>query len=267
MPPTSGSNIRTIMDSTYQICQKFNFMKKTNRRQFIQQLGIAGAATAALSLHTVPTFAMQPFKKIGIIGLDTSHSEMFTKDINQGSLKDRGYRVIAAYPHGSEDIPSALEMKPRIIEAVKNMGVEIVNSIEQLLEKVDYVLLESNDGRVHFHQASQGIKAKKPMFIDKPMAEDLQNGEAIFALAAKFDVRRCTCASSGEDKFVQEVRNGKIGKVLAADVSTRSEIERNHPDQAWYMIHGIQMLSTVMGTGCTGVYRESAPGIESVFAV
>src|SRR5690606_499052 len=267
MPPTSGSNIRTIMDSTYQICQKFNFMKKTNRRQFIQQLGIAGAATAALSLHTVPTFAMQPFKKIGIIGLDTSHSEMFTKDINQGSLKDRGYRVIAAYPHGSEDIPSALEMKPRIIEAVKNMGVEIVNSIEQLLEKVDYVLLESNDGRVHFHQASQVIKAKKPMFIDKPMAEDLQNVEAIFALAAKFDVPIFSSSSLRYDKLVQEVRNGKIGKVLGADVYTPAEIEPNHLDQAWYMIHGIELLFTVMGTGCTEVYREFHPDFELVFGV
>src|SRR5690606_30198834 len=149
MPPTSGSNIRTIMDSACQICQKFNFMKKTNRRGFIQQLGIAGAATAALSLNTMPIYPLQNAKKMGLIGLDTAHSEIFTRDINLGALKNRVYRVVAAYPHGSEDISSALKMKPDIIEAVKQMGVEIVNSIEQLLERVDYVLLESNDGRVH----------------------------------------------------------------------------------------------------------------------
>ena len=85
-------------------------MKKTNRRIFIQQLGIVGASTSVFSLKPTRSMASQKVKKIGIIGLDTSHSEMFSKDINEGSLKDRGYRVVAAFPHGSKDIPSALGM-------------------------------------------------------------------------------------------------------------------------------------------------------------
>lgn len=83
---------------------------------------MVGVGTAALTLPTIPAFAQQTYKKIGIIGLDTSHSEMFTKDINEGSLKDRGYRVVAAYPHGSKDIPSALGMKQGIIDAVQKNG-------------------------------------------------------------------------------------------------------------------------------------------------
>ena len=57
-------------------------------------------------------------KSIGIIGLDTSHSQVFTEAINNGGPEMAGYKVVAAYPHGSKDIPSALEMKPKIIEAV-----------------------------------------------------------------------------------------------------------------------------------------------------
>lgn len=240
---------------------------ETNRRKFIQQLGIASAGTIAFSMTSAPVFAHQKVKKIGIIGLDTSHSEMFTKDINEGSLKDRGYRVVAAYPHGSKDIPSALDMKPRIIDAVKKMGVEIVDSIEQLLRQVDYILLESNDGRVHLEQAKKVIKARKPLFIDKPMAENLQNVQAIFALAQHHDVPVFSSSSLRYDKLVQEVKGGKIGKVLGADVYTPAEIEPNHIDQAWYMIHGVEMLFSVMGTGCQEVFRVFHPDFEQAVGI
>ncbi|MBD1421670.1 Gfo/Idh/MocA family protein [Sphingobacterium chuzhouense] len=240
---------------------------ETNRRKFIQQLGIASAGTIAFSMTSAPVFAHQKVKKMGIIGLDTSHSEMFTKDINEGSLKDRGYRVVAAYPHGSKDIPSALDMKPRIIDAVKKMGVEIVDSIDELLRQVDYILLESNDGRVHLEQAEKVIKARKPLFIDKPMAENLLNVQAIFVLADKYNVPVFSSSSLRYDKLVQEVKEGKIGKVLGADVYTPAEIEPNHIDQAWYMIHGVEMLFSVMGTGCQEVFRAFHPDFEQVVGI
>ena len=240
---------------------------ETNRRKFIQQLGIASAGTIAFSMTSAPVFAHQKVKKIGIIGLDTSHSEMFTKDINEGSLKDRGYRVVAAYPHGSKDIPSALDMKPHIIDAVKKMGVEIVDSIDELLRQVDYILLESNDGRVHLEQAEKVIKAGKPLFIDKPMAENLLNVQAIFVLADKYNVPVFSSSSLRYDKLVQEVKEGKIGKVLGADVYTPAEIEPNHVDQAWYMIHGVEMLFSVMGTGCQEVFRAFHPDFEQVVGI
>ena len=239
-------------------------MRKTNRRKFIGQVSVLGASTAMVGSSIAATFAEQKVKKIGIIGLDTSHSEMFTKDINQGGLKDQGYRVVAAYPHGSKDIPSALKMKDGIIEAVRKMGVTIVDSIDALLAQVDYVLLESNDGRVHLQQAEPVIRAGKPLFIDKPMAEDLKNVEAIFALAKQHAVPVFSSSSLRYDKLVQEVKKGKIGKVLGADVYTPAEIEPNHLDQAWYMIHGVEMLFSVMGTGCLEVYRTFHDDFEQV---
>ncbi|WP_392469250.1 Gfo/Idh/MocA family protein [Sphingobacterium cellulitidis] len=242
-------------------------MKRTNRREFIQQLAIVGGTSLAFSVAPAEVLAKQKVKKIGIIGLDTSHSEMFTKDINEGSLKDRGYRVVAAYPHGSKDIPSALGMKQGIIDAVKKMGVEIVDSIDSLLKQVDYILLESNDGRVHYEQAEKVIKAKKPMFIDKPMAENLEKVQAIFQLAAKNNVPIFSSSSLRYDKLVREVNAGKIGKVLGADVYTPAEIEPNHIDQAWYMIHGVEMLFSVMGTGCKEVFRAFHPDFEQVVGI
>src|SRR5690625_8024724 len=111
-------------------------------------------STASSSLPLINTIRLEvinsnnKINKIGIIGLDTSHSEVFTRLINEDKINKK-FQVIAAYPHGSEDIPSALQMKPNITKAVQELGVNIVDSIDELVEHVDFVLLEANDGRVH----------------------------------------------------------------------------------------------------------------------
>src|SRR5688572_16573763 len=77
--------------------------------------------------------------KVGIIGLDTSHVMAFTKLLNdpQASGPLAGVRVVAAYPGGSQDIPSSKDRLAGFTEGVQKMGVEIVDSIDVLLTKVD----------------------------------------------------------------------------------------------------------------------------------
>ena len=80
-----------------------------------------------------------------------------------------GFRVVAAYPYGSKTIQSSYERIPGYIEKVKANGVEITSSIADLLEKVDCVLLETNDGRLHLEQAVEVFKSGKICYIDKPV--------------------------------------------------------------------------------------------------
>ena len=114
-------------------------------------------ATVVLASDCTVQAAKPPSKqlRVGIIGLDTSHSLSFTKILNNSKATDdlAGCRVVAAYPQGSRDIAASLKSVPEITKKVQKMGVEIVPSIEALLERVDCVLLESNDGRVHLEQA------------------------------------------------------------------------------------------------------------------
>lgn len=236
---------------------------KNNRRIFLSQMAYVGGGLL-IANQVFANKSPQKIKRIGVIGLDTIHSQMFTKDINEGALADRGYRVVAAYPHGSPDIPSALKMKPDIITAMQRMEVKMVDSIANLLKEVDFVLLESNDGRVHLDQAKQVIAAGKPLFIDKPMAHNLADVEAIFALAKKNKVPLFSSSSLRYDANVLQVKSGSIGKVLGADIYTYAELESNHLDLAWYMIHGVEMLYAVMGTGCEKVIRTFSPGQEFV---
>jgi len=129
-------------------------------------------------------------KRVGIIGLDTSHSIEFARVLNSSNAPGtyEGYKIVAAYPKGSLDIESSVSRIPDYIEKVKGMGVEIVDSIDDLLTKVDVVLLETNDGRRHLEQIIPVLKAGKTVFIDKPISASLADGIIIFELAKHYKV-------------------------------------------------------------------------------
>ena len=230
-----------------------------NRRRFIRTASLAATGFSLLNgfpkSYAQNTFATQG--RVGIIGLDTSHSVAFTKTLNGDApvAEFKGYKVVAAYPKGSNDIESSTKRIPGYTEEVKKLGVEIVNSIEELLKKVDFVLLETNDGRPHLQQALLVLKAGKPLFIDKPVAASLSDAIAIYDAAKKYKVPLFSSSSLRYMESVQDVVKGKIGAVLGADTFSPATLEKTHPDLFWYGIHGVEILFAVMGTGCKQVVR------------
>ena len=146
--------------------------------------------TAALAMSIASSsLAAEPQLKIGIIGLDTSHVVAFTKALNDPKAAEdlTGCKVVAAYPKGSPDIESSTSRVPGYIDELKKLDVEIVDSIDALLKRVDCVLLETNDGRPHLEQALPCFKAGKPTFIDKPIAASLADAIAIFEASKKYN--------------------------------------------------------------------------------
>ena len=121
------------------------------------------------------------------------------------------------------------------------------------------VLLETNDGRPHLEQALQVLKAGKPMFIDKPVAASLSDAIAIYDAAKNYKVPIFSSSSLRYMESVQDVVKGKIGTVLGADTFSPATLEKSHPDLFWYGIHGVEILFTIMGTGCKQVTRTILP--------
>jgi predicted dehydrogenase len=241
-----------------------------SRREFVKTssagtigLGIAGSVSSVLAGNSPQS------KKVGIIGLDTSHSTAFTKALNDPATPPGfgGYKVVAAYPRGSNDIKSSVDRIPGYTEEVQKLGVEIVNSVEELLPKIDVVLLETNDGRLHLEQALKVLKAGKRMFIDKPVAASLSDTMAIFEAAKHYDVPVFSSSSLRYIAGAQEIALGKIGKVLGADTYSPATIEKTHPDLFWYGVHGVETLFTLMGTGCKSVSRIYTENTDLVTGV
>src|SRR5688572_24702842 len=114
-------------------------------RNIITAVALANASLAA---------AAEPIK-VGIIGLDTSHVVAFTSAIAKAKPESplSGLKVVAAYPGGSSDVEASYTRVEGFTQKLREAGVEIVGSIDELLPKVDAVLLESVDGRPHLDQA------------------------------------------------------------------------------------------------------------------
>lgn len=227
---------------------------------------LSAIAGLGLYLNPIDSFAYSlKGKKIGIIGLDTSHSLAFTKLLFQDSTNQfDGYKVVAAYPYGSKELLLSKERIPIAIEEIKKYNVAVVNSINELLKMVDVVLLETNDGRLHLQQATEVIEAGKPLFIDKPITTNLKDAANIFKLASSKKVPVFSSSSLRFMENVKKVNTGAHGKVLGADVYSPATIEKSHPDLFWYGIHGVETLFSVMGKDCQSVTRYYADGAEVV---
>ena len=236
-----------------------------SRRRFIQRSVATGVGLNLLGHFPLKAMAADG-KRVGIIGLDTSHSIAFTKALNaeQPDAVYDGYRVTAAYPYGSKDIESSAKRIPGYIEEVKKLGVEITGSVKELLAKSDVILLETNDGRLHLEQALEVFKAGKKMFIDKPVAGTLKDTLAIYEAAEKYKIPIFSASSL---RYIKGIESIDKSKVLGADTYSPAVLEKTHPDFFWYGVHGVETLYTVMGTGCKSVTRVSTPDTDIVVGI
>jgi hypothetical protein len=200
--------------------------------------------------------------RIGIIGCDTSHVTAFTENLNNPAAKDHvpGAKVVAAFKGGSQDIPSSASRVEGYTKTLQEKyGVKLFDSIEELCQNVDAVLLESLDGRPHLEQVKPVLKAKKPVFIDKPMAGSLRDVREIFRLAKEAKVPVFSSSALRFGKDTQAVHNGSLGKVISVEAYGPCELEPHHPDLFWYGVHGVEVLYTILGTGCQTVQRGTTP--------
>lgn len=198
--------------------------------------------------------------RIGIVGTDTSHVIAFTKVLNDPTSPDHipGAHVVAAYKGGSMDVKeSASRVEGYAKELQDKWKVEIVPDIPSLCSKVDVVLLESVDGRKHLEQARQVIAAKKPMFIDKPLASTLADAREIAKLAKDGGVPWFTASSL---RFSDIPKSLKSPDATGAIAWGPSPLEAHHElSMSWYGIHAVEILYAMMGTGCEEVTMVSTP--------
>ena len=143
-----------------------------------------GVALLFYQVLTFPLLAADPTFRLGIIGLDTSHAVAFTKAINDPAEPDVAHvEVGAAYAKGSPDIQSSVSRVPKYTKEMEDLGISIEQSLDELVARCDGILLETNDGRPHLEQIRPVLAAKKPVFVDKPIAGSLADAVAILRAA------------------------------------------------------------------------------------
>jgi predicted dehydrogenase len=195
--------------------------------------------------------------KVALIGLDTSHCVEFPRrmqalppEVCPPEQHVAGMRAMTCLR-----FPSAFQSEKGQDERQKKLeawGVTVTTDFDKAVAGCDALMLEINDPALHLEYFTRCAGLGKPIFLDKPLADNIENGRKICALAKERDVRvfstsalrltpalREACAKLSAPRFA--TMYGPLGRAAAG-----SSI-------VWYGVHAFEMLEYVMG-------RAPAPG-------
>jgi len=194
--------------------------------------------------------------RIGMIGLDTSHVIAFANLLHapQNKYCVAGGKVVVAYPGGSHDMEMSYTRVEKFTQELKeNYGVEMVNSISEVAEKCDAVLLESVDGRVHLEQFKEIVAYGKPVFIDKPFTTTSVDANEMIRLAKQHQTPIMSSSSLRySEGLANALGNTEEGNIIGMDCYGPLAMEKTH-GWFWYGVHTAEMLYRAFGTGCEEV--------------
>ncbi len=196
--------------------------------------------------------------KLGMLDFDTSHCVAFTTRLNHiGTDNEQfveGAKVVIACPGESKLSPERI---PGFTEQMKKFGVPLVEKPEDMIGKVDGMLIMSLDGTVHYERAKPFLEAGIPCFIDKPYACSVTDAKKIAELAAQ---KKVPIFSSSSLRYAPEVveyatdaQRGPLKGCTVYGPASLSSIPERNPGLFHYGIHAVEILYTLMGPGCERV--------------
>lgn len=208
--------------------------------------------------------------RLGMVGLDTSHVVAYLNIFNDPQHKDHvpGAKIVAGFKGGSPDVEASRSRVDGYTQTAREkFGVRLYESIEELAQQVDAILILSVDGRPHLEQFRRTLGARKPVFIDKPLAGSLADALEIARLAreAKVPVFSSSSLRYSPDSPAHSL--AKAGEIISAISFGPAELEPHHPDMFWYGIHTVEALYTVLGPGCEKVVRTHTPQTDVITGV
>ncbi len=187
--------------------------------------------------------------KIGLIGLDTSHVEVFSKLLyeNESNFYDDA-KVVIGYPCPSLDITLSKTRVDEYTTLLKvKYDVEIANSIKKVAEKSDALFITAMDGRKHITIFNELLPYGKPVFIDKPFTITKKEAEEIFSCSEKYNTPvMSSSALRYSDSLLKLFQNEKE-KPTSVYLNGPLPFLNHIPYYSWYGIHMAELLFTILG--------------------
>lgn len=240
------------------------------------------ATLIVLGLFSTVSVQAADLIRIGILGIDNYGSVAYTEFLNKPHAEGvfEGMRVVAAYPIGSDDYPESKTLGDKWKDQLSKMyqtpkdpkdavpPIDWVDSLDELLKRVDCVMIFSLDARLHRKQAESVLRAGKKLFIGRPLASSPEDAVAIMKLAAE---TKTPCWSGSQHRFstgfAGMVNHPEVGKVIGCDVYGGWDPKTPEVDKFWLPLHSLETLYTIMGgPGVVSVTCASTPTTESITA-
>lgn len=193
--------------------------------------------------------------RIGLAGLDSSHAMTFTRLVNGTGDTDPvvpGGQVVAAWPGwASEDFAPSRDRLAAITDRVRGeLGVALVDSLEELAACVDLILVTVADPRAHPTIFTGLAPAGKPIVLDKILAANTDSARTMITLAERYAVPLLAASSHRFGPGMAAITGAGWN---GAYVQGRLPATPPVPAMFWYGAHLVDLLYAVLGAGCRQV--------------
>jgi virulence factor len=193
--------------------------------------------------------------KLGVLDFDTSHVVEFTKRLNHKDITEEqwvdGAEVVIGCPGESKLSPERI---PGFQKTMEKLGVPLVDKPEDMIGKVDGMLIESVEGGVHFERAKPFLEAGLSCFVDKPFTCGFEDAQKIVELAQK---KKSLVFSASSLRYAPDVvkfaNDDKRGKVEGVIAYGPCSLHERNPGLYHYGVHAVEILYAIMGPGCQRV--------------
>ncbi len=127
-------------------------------------------------------------------------------------------------------------------------GVSVTEDFDEAVVDCDALLVEINDSQYHLDYFARVAGLGKPLFLDKPIADTIENGRRICALAADNSLR---FFSSSSLRFVPTLIEACETVPDPLYCSVYGPLGRAPAGSSivWYGVHSFEMLQRAMGRG------------------
>ena len=206
--------------------------------------------------------------RIGAIGIDSSHTPVFTKAINALNKEGKAKcRVTAFWDPGRHEWqhPAGPEQSAKDVakwrEDTIKEGAAQVNSLDELLSQVDGVMVLNINGHRHLELAIGPIAKGMPTYVDKPLTCSIDQARSLLAMTRQYNAR---CYSASSLRFITEIPKldkEKLGDIVAIDAFGNGEVLDMMPDLWHYGCHSIEMVDAIFK------WSGQGPGVKRVSAV
>lgn len=204
--------------------------------------------------------------RLGMLDFDTSHVVEFARRLNhKGIAADQwveGAEIVVACPGESRIMPERI---PEYTKAIEALGIPLLNRPEDMIGKVDGMLIESQQGGAHWERARPFLEAGLPCFVDKPFTCSVDDARKLIALAERKHVALFSASSLRyAPALVSFRKDAQQGAILGALTYGPAPLHKLNPGLYHYGIHAVEILYTLMGRGCEQVTCVHEQGVDVV---
>lgn len=177
--------------------------------------------------------------RVGIIGSENSHAMAFSEIFNLNNKEQYpDIQVVAIY---GED--------QAVSEAVRDKCGTVIMTPEEMLGKVDAVMVTSRDGALHAKYARPFIEAGIPAFVDKPLTREVEDAVELMRLAKEKGV---PIVGGSSLKYPEDLQGLKAvveqGELRGADLAAPVSLVNDYGGFFFYAAHLVEMTMAIFGS-------------------